>query len=120
VAIDEGLIDWVREALEPVGAVTMRRMMGGATLYCDGTVFAIEHGGEIWFKADAESDAEWDAAACPRFTYEMGEGRTGSFNYRRGPADIYDDPEAMRVWAALGIAAGQRGAAKKKPRRKKG
>ena len=37
-------------------------MMGGATLYCDGTVFAILAFDELWFKADAESDAAWDAA----------------------------------------------------------
>jgi DNA transformation protein len=40
-------------------------------------------------------------------------------NYRRGPLDVYDDPEAMRRWARLAIEAGVRAAAKKKPRKKK-
>jgi hypothetical protein len=44
MAVDEGLVAWVTEALEPVGKVTMRRMMGGA---CD-------RGGA----AGAEKDAE--------------------------------------------------------------
>ena len=39
MAFDEGLFALVQEALEPMGAVTMRRMMGGATLYLDGIVF---------------------------------------------------------------------------------
>jgi hypothetical protein len=43
MAVDEGLVAWVTEALEPVGSVTMRRMMGGATLYMDGTIFGIVH-----------------------------------------------------------------------------
>jgi len=36
MAADQGLIDWVSEAMEPVGRVTRRAMMGGATLYVDG------------------------------------------------------------------------------------
>ncbi|QIG81367.1 TfoX/Sxy family protein [Stakelama tenebrarum] len=113
MAIDEGLIAWVGEALEPLGPVTMRHMMGGATLYCDGTIFAIVDDGEIWFKADAKSDPVWDAEGAERFAVDMN-GKTGTMNYRRAPADVYDDPEAMRRWAGLGIEAGARAPAKKK------
>ena len=48
----------------PVGTVTHHAMMGGATLYCDGTIFAIVADDLLWFKADAVSDAEWDAAGA--------------------------------------------------------
>ncbi len=119
MSFDDGLYAWVHEALEPLGRVTMRRMMGGATLYLDGTVFAILDDGEIWFKADAESDAVWDEAGCARFTFDMGEGRIGSMNYRRGPVDVYDDPDAMQRWARLGLEAGLRAGAKKKPKASK-
>lgn len=114
MAFDRGLIDWVAEALEPVGAVTHRSMMGGATLYCDGVVFAIVGDDALWFKADTLSDAGWDAAGAPRFTYEMGEGRTGSMNYRRASDDVYDDADAMRRWAGLALEAGARGPRKRK------
>jgi DNA transformation protein len=119
MSFDENLYAWVQEALEPLGSVTMRRMMGGAMLYLDGTVFGILDEGEVWFKSDAESDAAWDAAGAERFTYSMGDGRTGSMNYRRAPTDAYDDPDIMRLWARLGLEAGVRGAAKKKSPRKK-
>lgn len=36
MALDRGLIDWMAEALAPLGIVTHRRMMGGAALYLDG------------------------------------------------------------------------------------
>jgi DNA transformation protein len=117
MAVDEGLVAWVTEALEPVGTVTTRRMMGGATLYLDGAPFAIvTSDGVLRFKADAESDALWDAAGCERFSYEFPNGRIGTMNYRRAPDDVYDDADVMREWAALGIAAGQR-APKKKPKK---
>ena len=120
MAFDQGLVDWIAEALEPVGTVTLRKMMGGATLYCDGSIFAIVADDAVWFKSDAVSDAEWDAAGCPRFTYAMSEGRVESMNYRRAPDDVYDDADAMREWASKGIAAGirnpsKRRAAKRRP-----
>jgi DNA transformation protein len=117
MAIDQGLIDWVAEALAPLGTVTRRAMMGGATLYLDGTIFAIADDDAVWFKADAVSDADWDAIGAPRFSYEMGEGRTGQMNYRRAPDDVYDDAEAMQKWAALGLAAGLRAPVKKRAKR---
>jgi DNA transformation protein len=118
MAVDEGLVEWLREALEPIGSLGMRKMMGGASLYLDGTIFAVLDEGEIWFKADAETDAAWDAQGCERFAVILKDGKAGTMNYRRAPAEVYDDPEAMQRWAALGLEAGLRGAARKKPRRK--
>jgi TfoX/Sxy family transcriptional regulator of competence genes len=46
------------------------------------------------------------------------DGRVDTMNYRKGPLDVYDDPEAMQRWAGLAIEAGTRGAAKKKPRKR--
>jgi DNA transformation protein len=115
MSFDEGLYAWVQEALEPLGPVTMRRMMGGATLYLDGTVFAILDGPEIWFKSDTDSDSVWDAEGCERFAVTFKDGRVDTMNYRRGPLDVYDDPEAMQRWARLAHEAGTRGRAKRKP-----
>jgi DNA transformation protein len=114
MSVDQGLLAWIEECLEPMGQVTMRPMMGGATLYLDGTVFAIIADDDLWFKADKATDAKWDAAGAQRFTYTMGEGRTGTMNYRRAPTDVHDDPDAMRNWAALALEAGLRA-----PRRKR-
>jgi DNA transformation protein len=115
---DEGLYAWVEEALEPVGRVTMRKMMGGATLYLDGTIFAILDEGELWLKADSESDPVWDAEGCEKFSVTFKDGKVDVMNYRRAPQDVYDDPDAMRRWAALAIEAGARAAAKKRPRKR--
>ena len=119
MSVDEGLYAWVQEALEPLGTVTKRPMMGGAVLYCDGIVFAVLDDGELWFKSDADSADIWEEAGCDRFTFTSKEGRTETMNYRRAPSDVYDEAEAMQRWAQLAIEAGQRGAAKRKPRRKR-
>ena len=116
MSIDEGLYAWVQEALEPLGMVTMRKMMGAAVLYLDGTIFAVLDE-EVWFKADAESAAIWDAAGCERFTFTDKDGKVEVMNYRRAPSDVYDDAEAMQHWAGLAQAAGLRGNAKKRPKK---
>ncbi|RYD66950.1 MAG: TfoX family protein [Sphingomonadales bacterium] len=84
MAYDAGLIDWAKEALEPLGAITHRPMMGAAMLYCDGLVVAVVDEETIYFKNDKVTD------------------------------DVYDDEEAMRRWAALALEASQRAPIKRK------
>lgn len=113
MAVDEGQIALLTEALEPVGHVTSRAMMGGRTLYLDGIVFAIFALDRLWFKADATSDAAWDAMGATRFTYTFKDGRMGSMNYRASPEEAFDDPDELRRLALLGLEAGRRAPAKK-------
>lgn len=108
MAADPGLIDWVAEAMEPVGHVTSKRLFGGASLYCDGLAFAIVGFDALWFKADGESDAQWDAVGAVRFTVERENGKTQSLNYRRAPDDVYDDPDELRRWGLLALEASRR------------
>ena len=115
MSVDEGLLAWAQEALAPLGSVSMRKMMGGATLYLDGTIFAILDEGELWLKSDSEADSIWDAEGCEKFTVTFKDGKVDVMNYRRAPLDVYDDAEAMQRWAALAVEAGTRGAARKRP-----
>jgi DNA transformation protein len=117
MSFDEGLYAWVQEALEPMGRVTMRKMMGGATLYLDGIIFAIMVDGELWMKSDAEADPVWDAVSTERFTVAFKDGKVDSMNYRRAPSDVYDDAEAMQKWTNVSVEAGRRRVVKKRPKR---
>jgi len=117
MSVDEGLYAWVEEALEPMGRLSLRKMMGGATLYLDGTIFAIMDEGELWFKADEESNAIWDDAGCERFSVTFKDGTVDRMNYRRAPADVYDDPDEMRRWAQIAVEAGLRRPVKKRARK---
>lgn len=118
MAIDTGLADWVAEACAPLGAISRKRLFGGASLYCDGFAFAILAFDALWFKADAESDAVWDAIHAERFSVTREGGKVQSINYRRAPDDVYDDAEAMREWAGLAIAASRRAPVKVKRKKK--
>ena len=115
MAFDGGIVGWVEEAMAPLGTVTMRRMMGVATLYCDGQVFAIVDDA-LWLKGDAVSAPDWDAAGCERFSFTGKDGDVQTMNYRRAPDDCYDDADELRRWATLALEAGRRAAATRKPR----
>ena len=111
--IDEGLYAWLEEALEPMGRLSLRKMMGGGTLYLDGTIFAIMVDGELWFKSDTEADAFWDQVSPERFTVTFKDGSVDSMNYRRAPSDVYDDAEELQRLAAVSLEAGRRRVVKK-------
>jgi DNA transformation protein len=117
MSIDEGLYAWVQEALEPMGTLSMRKMMGGATLYLDGTIFAIMVDGELWMKSDVEADPIWDEVSRDRFTVTFKDGTVDRMNYRRAPSDVYDDAEEMQRWASVSLEAGRRRVVKKPKRR---
>jgi DNA transformation protein len=106
--LDTGLVEWIAEAMVPVGHVTMRRMFGGAALYCDGTIFALLAMDDLWFKSDAESKPLWDALGVDHFTYPKKGGMVGITSYRRAPSDAHDDQDAMRHYGELGLAASLR------------
>ena len=118
MSADPGLVAFAAEMVEPFGPPSHRAMMGGATLYCAGLAYAIVGEDSLWFKADAESDAEWDAAGAERFTHTRKDGSVASMNYRRAPDDCYDDPDAFRRWAALAFQAAERAVAKKTARKR--
>jgi len=117
MAVDEGLVEWIREAMEPIGPITRKRLFSGASLYFEGLAFAILAFDALWFKADAESAAEW--GDTPRFSVTRDDGKVQSLNYRRAPDEAYDDADELRRWALLAIEAARR-APPKKPKAKKG
>ena len=115
--IDEGLYAWLEEALEPMGQLSLRKMMGGGTLYLDGTIFAIMVDGELWLKSDAEADAFWDQVSTQRFTVTFKDGSGDQMNYRRAPSDVYDDAEELQRLVSVSLEAGRRRAVKTRPKR---
>lgn len=115
--IDEGLYAWLEEALDPMGRLSLRKMMGGATLYLDGIIFGIMVDGELWLKSDAEADAIWDTVSRDRFTVTFKDGTVDMMNYRRAPTDVYDDADELRRWVSVSLEAGRRRAVKKRPKR---
>jgi DNA transformation protein and related proteins len=107
----------VKALFEPFGLVTVKRMFGGHSVYIEGLCFAIEHGGEVFLKVDAESAPGFAAAgSSPFITNARGKAMPTSF--WRLPSAARDDATELTRWAVLGLEAARRAAADKaKPRK---
>lgn len=108
-------VDFVQEALAPLGPVVVRRMFGGAALSCGGLTFALVLDDTLWLKSDAETIADFAAEGCPPFTYQTRQGRRVLTSYRRAPERLLDDGEELAAWARGALATARRVAAAKKP-----
>lgn len=101
MSISDADIAYVSDLFDDLGGVTHRKMMGGATFYRNGQVFAIRSSaGEIFLKAKGDFAAELEAAGSRIFNMD---GKT--MGYWTLPSEAMDDPEAACGWARRALEA---------------
>jgi len=120
MAISASSIDHAKDLFAPFGEIRVRKMFGGAGVYCDDLFFAILDGEAIYLKVDEETRAEFEAHRLEPFVYEMKDGSNASMSYYAAPEDIYDDDGELKRWTTLALDAAARAAKfRKKPTKKK-
>lgn len=115
-------LDHLKDLFSPFGEISIRKMFGGAGIYCDGKIFAIADDDDVWLKVDDVSRDAFEDAGLKPFEFEM-KGKKGTMSYYRPPDDIYDDEDALRHWTGLALEAAARNktpAKKKKAKKKSG
>jgi DNA transformation protein and related proteins len=120
--------EFIRELFAPFRPVTVKRMFGGAGIWCDGLMFALVFDAAIYLKVDDESIPQFEREGSRPFVYTRAKskGRVGraSLSYWRLPDRLYDEPEELAVWAARALAIAERKRfapkrrGKQKPRKK--
>ncbi len=100
MATTDGFLDMLRDQLAGLGPVTIRRMFSGAGLYLDGAMFALVAVDVLYFKADAETKAVFEAEGLGPFVYQ-GRSKPVAMSYWRAPERVYDDPEEMIAFARI-------------------
>lgn len=108
-------LDYLKDLFSPFGVITIRKMFGGAGIYCDGAIFAITGDEGVWFKVDDINRTEFEAAGLTPFTVEFNNGKTGQMSYYVAPEEIFDDADSLHYWTALALGAASRA---KKPVKK--
>ncbi len=97
----------LKELFEPVGPVSVRRMFSGHGLYAEGWFFALAFDGDVYLKTDAETETAFAAAGSTPFVYQR-HARQVKLGFWRLPADAYDDPDELKRWSSLALAAARR------------
>ena len=108
----DSYVEFVLEQLAPLGTITARSMMGGKTLYCDGTIFALIGNGAVYLKADDENRPAFEARGWPAFRPD--ENAPGTMSYYGVPANVLENRDELARWAGEAVAAGRRSAGKRK------
>jgi DNA transformation protein len=114
--------EFIRELFAPFGPVTIRRMFGGAGIYCGGQMFALLFDGAIFLKVDDTSIPDFEREGSQPFVYIRAKSahRVGraSLSYWRLPERLYDDPDELAVWANRALAIAQRKTARPRAKAK--
>ena len=105
--------EFIHDLFQPFGAVTVRRMFGGAGLFADGVMFGLVSGGQIYLKADATTVTCFEREQCGPFEYSTKNGKRVLTSYWRLPDRLYDDADDLAQWTRQALAAAHRGAAVK-------
>ena len=91
-----------------VSKVRARAMFGGVGIYAGDRFFALIADDTLYFKVGDSNRPDFEQRGMKPFQ-PYGEG-SETMKYYQVPADVLDDPEALRPWAEKSIAV----AAKKK------
>jgi DNA transformation protein len=118
MSASDSFADFIEDLLGGLGAITVRRMFGGAGVFCDGLMFAIVADDALFLKADDGNRAVYEAEGLEPLTYEA-KGRTIVLPYWQVPERLFDEPDEMLAWARDAVAAARRAAAKKPKARRK-
>ena len=110
--------DFLIELFSDFGPVTLRRMFSGYGVSVDGINFALALRAGLYFRADEETIAQFQAERSKPFQYQQ---RTTAKvvtvnSYWELPARLFDDQEELARWAKAALAAAQRAGLRKRPK----
>lgn len=112
------LADYIVDQLRDWAPVAVRRLFGGWGIYRGPVMFGLIARDAIYFRVDAANKPDYEAAATTPFvhtarkragakasqarpfTYTMPSGKTIEMAYYEVPADILENVEELRQWAA--------------------
>ena len=111
---DGSFKEFVLDQLSALPDVCAKAMFGAHGLYSGENFFGILDEGRLFFKTDAQSQADYTARGMGPFTYES-KGKVMTMSYHEVPPDVLENVPELTDWArkAIGIAASSKKRAKR-------
>jgi DNA transformation protein len=106
--------EFIADLFAPLGAVRVKRMFGGAGVYCGATMFGLIDDDVLYLKVDEASKRAFAQEGMKPFAYQGRDGRVMTMSYYALPERLYDEPEEALHWARRALEVARNGAAKKK------
>jgi DNA transformation protein len=111
--------DFLIDLFVDFGPVTIRRMFSGFGISADGINFAMALRSGLYFRADEQTIPRFEAEGSSPFQYQTRAKAVTVNSYWQLPARLFDDSEELSVWARAALAAAQRAALGKRPKKRK-
>jgi DNA transformation protein len=108
--------DFLMDLFAHFGPVAIKRMFSGFGIAADGTNFALALRSGLYFRADDQTIARFEAEGSKPFQYQTRAKTVTVNSYWELPARLFDDPEELSEWARAAWHAAQRAAVKKRPK----
>ena len=86
------IIDQAKDLFAEIGAISHRKMFGGAGIYAEGVMFALVLADEIMIKATGSFAEDLEAQGSTPFVYEA-KGKSSKMSYWRLPEMAFDGPD---------------------------
>ena len=106
MVVSDAFADFVVEQLSGWGVVSVRRMFGGAGLYCEGRMFGLIADDVAYLKADESNREDFVRAGCSAFRPYPDKKVTMS--YYEIPADVLENRDELAIWAERSLAVAKR------------
>jgi DNA transformation protein len=112
--------EFVIELFAPMGPVSIRRMFGGAGVFCDGVMIALLFSDTIFLKTDAALRARLETEGSEPFLWtKPSTGEIIDMGYVSLPSSAMDDPDEASGWGRQALAVARAAKARSKPKAKK-
>jgi len=108
--------DFLIDLFAHFGPVTIKPMFSGFGISADGTNFALALRSGLYFRADDQTIARFEAEGSKPFQYQTRAKTVTVNSYWELPARLFDDPEELSEWARAAWHAAQRAAVRKRPK----
>ena len=104
--VSDEFIDYVIDQLADWADVSVRKMFGGAGLYCEGVMFGLIADDIAYLKVDDSNRDDFVKAGSSPFNPYPDKAKTIVMSYYEIPVDILENRDQMATWAdrALEIA----------------
>ena len=102
--VSDEFIDYVVDQLKAWADVSVRKMFGGAGLYCDGKMFGLIADDVAYLKVDNSNREDFVKAGSSPFNPFPEKAKTTVMPYYEIPADILENRDQLAVWAERSLA----------------
>lgn len=101
---------YVEDQLDPIVPVRTRAMFGGVGIYTGDLFFALLADDVLYLKVDEENRGPYEERGLAPFRPHGPDGM--EMSYREIPADLLEDPDALRPWVEDAVDVARRASRK--------